>query len=90
MAGIKGMNNIPSIDDFKQCIGCRLWRPLDRIDSNSDYTRANVQMVCNLYNFGKGKHSEIDFIAMCCAVAERYKDNPAVVQRLAEVRRRQF
>lgn len=59
---------------------------LDRIDNSFGYTQDNVQIVCNMYNSGKGEHDELDFIAMCVAVAERYADNPAVIARLGELR----
>lgn len=59
---------------------------LDRIVSEEGYTDSNIQLVCNMYNRGKNKHPEIDFIAMCVAVAEKHGDRQDVIDRLAEMR----
>lgn len=58
---------------------------LDRKDNLRGYEPDNVQMVCNLFNMGKSDCSEIDFLVMCVKVAERYKDDPAVLKRLKEL-----
>ena len=63
---------------------------IDRIRSDEGYTDENAQIVCNMYNRGKNKHDELDFIVMCCAVAERNRDRPDVIRRLAEVRHGEF
>lgn len=57
----------------------------DRIDNEKDYTVDNVQIVCSMYNVGKGAHDEVDFIAMCLLVAERNKDNIAALTRAKEL-----
>jgi hypothetical protein len=59
---------------------------IDRINNSRGYTNDNIQIVCTMFNLGKCDAVEIDFIAMCVAVAERYKDDPAVIARLAELR----
>ena len=59
---------------------------IDRIDNDNGYVTNNVQIVCNMFNSGKNEHHEIDFIAMCVAVADRYRDDPIVIARLAELR----
>lgn len=59
---------------------------IDRIDSTKGYTHDNVQVVCQMYNYGKNKHDETDFIAMCIAVAERNTDNEIAHARLKELR----
>lgn len=63
---------------------------IDRKDNDKGYRYDNIQIVSNIYNIGKNKHREIDFIAMCCAVAERHRDDPAVIQRLKELRNAEF
>lgn len=63
---------------------------LDRISSADGYTKENVQIVCDMYNSGKGENTDLDFIAMCCAVAERHAQDPAVIQRLKELRNAEF
>lgn len=55
---------------------------LDRIDNRFGYTPDNIQMVCNLYNIGKGESPELDFIALCLAVAARNQDNVDAIARL--------
>lgn len=55
---------------------------VDRVSSVLGYTTGNVQIVCNMYNRGKNKHDEIDFIAMCVAVAEINRHRPEVIERL--------
>lgn len=59
---------------------------LDRKDNNEGYTLKNTQIVCNMVNMAKSDASEIDFIAMCMAVAERNASNEAAIKRLAELR----
>lgn len=59
---------------------------IDRISSDKGYEIDNVQIVCNMYNRGKNKHDEIDFIAMCIAVAEINRDRPDVIERLKIMR----
>ncbi|QWY83179.1 postulated decoy of host sigma factor protein [Rhizobium phage RHph_X2_24] len=59
---------------------------IDRRNTQLGYTNENVQVVCSIYNLGKNHHDEIDFIAMCMAVAERNKNNEAAKQRLKELR----
>ena len=63
---------------------------LDKVDNNEGYNFANTAVVCDAYNRGKGPYPDIDFIAMCCAVAERHSDDPAVIQRLKELRNAEF
>lgn len=46
--------------------------------------------VNSMYNMGKADHAELDFIAMCVAVAERHADDPSVQQRLRELRNAEF
>lgn len=58
---------------------------LDCIEPEGDYTRANTQTVCSMYNIGKARHNELDFIAMCIAVANRNRDNIAAQIRYAEL-----
>lgn len=58
---------------------------LDCINPEEGYTLSNTQMVCSMYNIGKGRHSETDFIAMCMAVAARNWGNEAAVSRLKEL-----
>lgn len=59
---------------------------VDRIDSNGGYTVENTQIVCSMYNAGKNEHDELDFIAMCLAVAENNRNNIAAHERLKELR----
>lgn len=63
---------------------------IDRIDTQKGYTCDNVQVVAGMYNQGKCDANEIDFIAMCVAVAEKHADDPAVIQRLKELRNAEF
>ena len=42
---------------------------IDRIDSSKGYTKINCQIVCNMYNTGKGQHSDAEFIEFCKQVA---------------------
>jgi hypothetical protein len=42
---------------------------IDRIDSSLSYTRGNVQIVERRVNMMKGKYTQDEFIAVCCAVA---------------------
>ena len=58
---------------------------VDRINSDEDYTIENAQIVCSMYNIGKGAHDETDFIALCIIVAERHKDNSDAIQRAKEL-----
>lgn len=58
---------------------------IDRINSSEGYTKANIQVVCSMYNIGKGAHNELDFIAMCILVAERNKDNGKAIARAREL-----
>lgn len=58
---------------------------LDCINPNKGYTLTNTQMVCSMYNIGKARHDETDFIAMCMAVAERNKDNTKAILRMKEL-----
>lgn len=59
---------------------------LDRIKSNVGYEPDNVQLVCNMFNMGKSDHDQLDFIAMCVAVSEKFRDDPAIIARLKELR----
>lgn len=59
---------------------------IDRIRSDNGYVVGNVQVVCSMYNVGKGGHDELDFIAMCLAVADRNKNNSAAIARMHELR----
>lgn len=86
-AGVCEASGLPlNLDDVRAHWDNPLGPSLDRIESGEGYTDKNVQLVCNMYNRGKNKHPEIDFIAMCVAVAERHADDPAVQQRLCEWR----
>lgn len=77
--------------DIFSTVGRNAFAPsLDRINSDGGYTTDNVQVVCKMFNFGKNEFPQVDFIAMCCAVAELYRDDPAVIQRLKEVRNAEF
>jgi len=58
---------------------------IDRKDNTKGYTNANIQLVLNMYNHGKGEAKEIDFIAMCMAVAEMNKNNYEAVIRMKEL-----
>lgn len=58
---------------------------LDRIDNNKGYDPDNVVCVCTMFNNGKGEHSELDFIAMCMAVANKHRNNPRAIVRLMEL-----
>lgn len=42
---------------------------VDRVDNDKGYTFDNVQVVCDMYNHGKGQHSDEDFIKFCHRVA---------------------
>lgn len=44
---------------------------VDRKDNSKGYTLDNVQIVCTIYNIGKGEHEEEIFEQMCVAVAEK-------------------
>jgi hypothetical protein len=59
---------------------------LDRVDAKKGYTNDNIQVVCNMYNMGKSDADELNFIAMCMAVAERNSNNQAAIDRLNELR----
>lgn len=59
---------------------------IDRIDAKKGYEPNNIQVVCNMFNMGKSDHNEIDFIAMCLAIAERNSTNPIAAVRLLELR----
>lgn len=63
---------------------------LDRIDNSKGYEIGNVALVCNIVNCGKGEASLVDFLAVCCAVAERHASDPKVIQRLKELRNAEF
>lgn len=58
---------------------------IDRIDNSRGYEADNVQIVCNMFNSGKGEANEIDFIAMCLAVAARNQNNTVAIARLDEL-----
>lgn len=59
---------------------------LDRINPKIGYVDHNIQVVCNMFNMGKSDYDEIDYLAICVAVAERHKNDPFVVMRLKEIR----
>lgn len=42
---------------------------IDRIDPAIAYFQSNCQIVCNMYNAGKGQHTEQEFIEFCHIVA---------------------
>lgn len=44
---------------------------LDRIDSFKGYSDCNIQLVVTLYNYGKGQHTDDEFIEFCHMVALR-------------------
>jgi hypothetical protein len=58
---------------------------IDRQNNSLGYTFDNIQIVCNMYNTGKGEANEIDFLAMCLAVVER-NSTDLVINRLKELR----
>lgn len=58
---------------------------LDRIDNTRGYEPDNIQLVCNMFNIGKGEHRETDFIAMCMLVAKKNANHHAAIVRLAEL-----
>ena len=43
---------------------------IDRIDNNKGYTTDNCQIVCNMYNTGKGQHTDLEFLDFCKKVVE--------------------
>lgn len=47
---------------------------LDRIDSKKAYTKDNTQIVTRQVNMMKQQYSQEDFIKVCKAVAETYKE----------------
>lgn len=47
---------------------------IDRVDNEKDYTKDNCVSCCDSCNFGKGKKTEEEFIAMCRRVA-KYQEN---------------
>lgn len=59
---------------------------IDRKNNSKGYIAENVQVVCNIYNTGKNDYNELDFIAMCMAVADRNQNNPDALKRLNELR----
>lgn len=59
---------------------------LDRRDNSKDYTPENTQIVATMVNDAKNEYDEIDFIAMCMAVAERNSNNQNAINRLNELR----
>ena len=42
---------------------------IDRIDSFKGYVNQNIKVVVNMYNYGKGQHTDDEFIRFCHAVA---------------------
>jgi hypothetical protein len=85
--GVCAKSGVPFNLERKRVTGFKPFAPaLDRIDSQRGYEFDNVQLVCNMFNLGKSSFDEIDFIAMCVAVADRYRNDPAVVSRLIELR----
>lgn len=58
---------------------------VDCIDPEKGYTVENTQIVCSMYNIGKARHDETDFIAMCMAVAERNRGNTDAERRMTEL-----
>lgn len=59
---------------------------LDRVNASKGYTNDNIQIVCNMFNMGKSDADELDFIAMCLAVADRNQNNQAAIARMNELR----
>lgn len=59
---------------------------VDRISNDEGYTKENTQVICLMANIGKNEWSQVDFIAMCVAVAERHADDPRITARLKELR----
>jgi hypothetical protein len=47
---------------------------LDRIDSKKFYTKDNTQLVTRQVNMMKQQYSQEDFISICKAVTENYKE----------------
>jgi hypothetical protein len=43
---------------------------IDRIDGTKGYTKDNIQIVDQKINYAKGQNSDVDFISMCCRVAD--------------------
>lgn len=50
---------------------------IDRIDNFKGYSPGNVQFVCDMYNHGKGQHTDAEFVNFCHVIAER---NPKVMK----------
>jgi len=44
---------------------------IDRVNSSLGYTNENVKVVVNMYNTGKGQHTDEEFIRFCHIVAQR-------------------
>lgn len=77
--------------DLRTGVGYKPFGPsIDRINNNEGYIEGNVRVVPFCYNQGKRDFTELDFIAMCVAVAERHADRPEVVERLKELRDGKF
>lgn len=90
-SGICQMSGVP----FSYATGDRYNRnpfapSIDRIKNFDGYTPENTQIIINMLNYGKGDSEQIDFIAMCCAVAERHAHRPEVIERLKELRNAEF
>jgi hypothetical protein len=52
---------------------CKAPASLDRIDSKKGYTKDNTQIVTRQVNMMKQHYSQEDFISVCKAVADKYK-----------------
>lgn len=81
LSGLPFDNSPPTTSKSNMCSAS-----LDRRDPKGGYVDCNIGMICNALNMGKADHDEIDFIAMCVAVAERHADDPRVIERLKELR----
>lgn len=80
-------------DEAKICTKCGKWKSLEDFPRDRGRPKGrkdNVQLVNTMFNVGKSDHDEIDFIAMCVAVAERHAHDPQVIKRLKELRNAEF
>ena len=48
---------------------------IDRIDSNKEYTKDNIQLVHKDVNIMKNKFNQIDFIEFCILIADKARGN---------------
>lgn len=64
------VTNIPF--DFSTMQGMRPFGPaIDRKDSSRGYTADNIQIVCNIYNYGKNKFTHQDVVDFAIALLKK-------------------